>query len=392
MVAFQLAYRNIRGAGLRTWLNVAVLALTYVIVIWHQGFFTGMLKQGTRAVIEDEIAGGQYWHKHYDPFDPLTYDDSHGPVPRKLQNLIQENKAAPILIRQAAIYPEGRIQSVLLKGIDPEQKILKIPTNKLDAETEDDILPILIGRRMAESINLGVGDYMTVRWRDVNGTFDAIEGQIVGTMNTMVPTIDKGQLWVPLKYLQKMTCMEGEVSIIVVSSDVSGLNNFSDWKFKDQAFLLKDITEIVESKRIFSGIMYAILLFLGLLAIFDTQVLAIFRRRKEIGTLVALGMTRMQVIAIFTLEGAMHGILAMCAALIFGTPLLALTAKHGIKIPTAVESYGFAISDKLFPVYSVGLVLITVLIVMTTVTIVSFLPARRIAKLKPTDALKGRIS
>ncbi len=75
MLELQLAYRNIKGAGLRTWLNVAVLSLIYVIIIWHQGIFSGMLKQGTRAMINDEVAGGQYWHKDYDPFDPLSFDE-----------------------------------------------------------------------------------------------------------------------------------------------------------------------------------------------------------------------------------------------------------------------------------------------------------------------------
>jgi ABC-type lipoprotein release transport system permease subunit len=57
-----------------------------------------------------------------------------------------------------------------------------------------------------------------------------------------------------------------------------------------------------------------------------------------------------------------------------------------------MDSYGFAIGEKLFPVYSVGLVVATTLLVLAITTIVSFLPTRKIAKLKPTDALRGRMS
>ena len=56
--------------------------------------------------------------------------------------------------------------------------------------------------------------------------------------------------------------------------------------------------------------LWAILLMLAMLAVFDTQVLSIFRRQKEIGTYIALGMTRKQVVTLFTLEGAMHAVLA----------------------------------------------------------------------------------
>lgn len=388
---FKLAYRNIKGAGLRTWLNVSVLTLTYILIVWHQGFFTGMLKQGTKAMIDDDIGGGQYWHKNYDPIDPLTYDDSHGIIPDKLQELIKENKATPILIRQGAIYPKGRMQTILLRGIDPEQTILKIPSKKLISEDED-ILPVLIGKRMARTTGLSEGDTVTVRWRDVNGTFDAIDGTVVEIMNTKVPAIDYGQLWVPLKTLQKITCMENEASYFVLDTSASLQEDMPDWKFRNQDFLLKDITDLVKSKRISAGIMYAILLFLGILAIFDTQILSIFRRRKEIGTLMALGMSRIKIIVLFTLEGVMHGILAIFFAVILGTPLILFTSTHGIPLPKATEGYGFAVSEKLFPAYSIGLIIGTVTAIMITVTIVSFLPSRRIAKLRPTDALRGKVS
>ena len=390
MLALKLAYRNLKGAGLRTWLNVVVLSLAYVLIIWHQGILTGMLKHGSRAVIEDEIAGGQYWHKNYDPFDPLSYDESHGAIPAKIAGLIEDKKATPILIRQAAIYPEGRIQTVLLKGIEPGQTILGIPSAGLDKE--EDALPVLIGRRMAKSTSLGIGDYLTIRWRDVQGTFDAVEGKIVEIMNTKVPTMDKGQLWVPLKELQKMVTLKDEATIIVVGQNVQDQGDVSDWKFKNQNFLLTDINEMVRSKRISGSILYVILLFLAMLAIFDTQVLSIFKRRKEIGTLIALGMTRRQVISLFTLEGAMHGILAIGVAAIYGIPWIIFYSKTGMKVPEATEEYGFALAGRLYPSYSVGLVLGTIFIVMVTVTIVSYLPTRKISKMKPTEALKGKIS
>ena len=126
MVTFKLAYRNLVGAGLRTWLNVGVLSFTYVLIIWHQGLFSGMYRQASRDFMKDEIAGGQYWIERYDPYDPLSLDESHGVIPGQLDSVIKNRKATPILIRQGTIYPEGRVQSVLIKGIDPAQTNLGI--------------------------------------------------------------------------------------------------------------------------------------------------------------------------------------------------------------------------------------------------------------------------
>jgi len=390
MLGVKLAYRNIKEAGLRTWLNVAVLALTFMVIVGFQGLYTGMLAQSSRAMIDDEVAGGQYWHENYDPLDGLSLEESHGKIPEGLTEMIKQKKATPILIRQATIYPAGRMQTAQLKGIEPSQTILNIPSDSLD--TTEDELPVLIGKRMAKSKNFHIGDYVTIRWRDTHGTFDAVEGKIVHVMNTQVPSIDSANLWIPLDKLQKMTVMENEATIVVISQDVSQYNSYTGWQFKNQAFLIRDLTEMVKSKRVSSSIIFIILLFLGMLAIFDTQVLSIFRRRKEIGTLMALGMTRIQVISLFTIEGMFHGVLALCVSLVFGMPLLYLLSAKGIAIPQVTEGYGYALSDRLFPVYSAGLVLGTAILVMIIVTIVSFLPTREIAKLKPTEALKGKIS
>ena len=48
MLIFKLAYRNLAGAGLRTWLNAFVLSLAYVIIIWHSGILEGWNREARR--------------------------------------------------------------------------------------------------------------------------------------------------------------------------------------------------------------------------------------------------------------------------------------------------------------------------------------------------------
>ena len=68
--------------------------------------------------------------------------------------------------------------SVLLKGIDVDQDVVKIPTDALAAS--DAAIPAVIGDAMASSTKLKEGDEVLIRWRDVNGTFDAATITIVG--------------------------------------------------------------------------------------------------------------------------------------------------------------------------------------------------------------------
>ena len=59
MTAIKLALRNLIGAGLRTWLNVFVLAFILILIIWHYGIIDGWNRMAIRDMIAWEIGGGQ---------------------------------------------------------------------------------------------------------------------------------------------------------------------------------------------------------------------------------------------------------------------------------------------------------------------------------------------
>ncbi|MFQ6616668.1 MAG: ABC transporter permease [Fidelibacterota bacterium] len=389
MLALKLAFRNLMGARLRTWLNVIVLSLSFVVIIWQKGLLDGWDRQARRDTINWEIGGGQYWHENYDPYDPFTIEDSHARLSEATRTAVDRGTLTPILISQASMYPEGRMQSILLKGVDPKQTLLELPTSFLDSDIDE--IPAMIGTRTAGDNNIEVGDYVTVRWRDVDGTFDAADAKIVHIFKTNIPTMDNRILWIPIDRHREMMQMPEEATILVTGQETGFMGSIPGWEFKDHHFLLTDIREMIEMKSISGYLFFVVLLALAMLAIFDTQVLSIFRRQKEIGTHIALGMTRGQVVALFTVEGALHAVLAAILAAVYGIPLLALQARVGYAMPGGTDEFGLTLAETIYPYYSLGLVAGTTLIVLVTTTIVSYLPARRISRMQPTDAIRGKI-
>ena len=388
MKTLKLAYRNLIGAGLRTWLNVFVLSLTFVVIIAHKGLLDGWDKQAQFDMINWDVAGGQLWHNSYDPYDPFTINESHGKMSPEILQATKDSLVTPILFTQGTIYPEGRMQNAMIKGIDPNQKIISIPSDKL--KTDGPVLPAIIGTRMAKSNKLNVGDFLTIRWRDVNGTFDATEVKISGIFKTNVPLVDVGTIYIPIEKLQEMMLMPGEASIVVLKDGVT-LNTEDHFTYHNQDDLLMEVKEMIKSKSAGGAIIYIMLLLLAMLAVFDTQVLSVFRRQKEIGTFIAMGMTRGEVIRMFTLEGAMYGFFAVILAAIYGTPLLMKFREVGFAMPASTDDFGLAVAESIIPYYSVGLIVVTIVVVLLTTTLVSFMPVRKIAKMKPTDAIKGKL-
>jgi len=380
-LVFQLAYKNLIGAGLRTWLNVAILSFCYVIIITFNGFIDGWNEQAKRDSVAWEYGKGHLLHKDYDPYDQFTLQDAHGELP-------DNSAVVPVLIQQASLYPAGRMVGIQLKGIEASQTILELPTQQLLGS--DAQIPAIIGKRMASSLKAKVGDQILLRWRDKNGTFDASNITIVDIFDSNVGTIDNGQVWIPIENLWQMTGLTGEATMGIATAGFSP-KNFDQWDFRSQEALLKELSDIIEMKKVGGFVMYGLLLAIALLAIFDTQVLSIFRRQKEIGTYISLGMTRWQVVKLFTLEGSMYSILATIIGSIYGIPLFIFMANQGIGMPAATGDMGVTIAERIYPVFGFWLIIGTILLVVASATIVSFLPARKIEKMDPVEALKGKL-
>ena len=390
---FKIAIKNLLGAKLRTWLNVFVTSLSFFMIILFSAMYDGMREHAKQVTINTEIAGGSYWHPKYDPLDPMTFEDAHSVPPSAIKGLVNQGKAFPVLVSQASIYPNGRIMPVIMKGIIPEQNIVNMPTKML-AGHDKIAIPVLIGRSMAKDAKLEVGDTFTIRWLDANRTYDADEGTVVHIMDTENFKLDMGHIWVPLDKAQEMLDMKKEATYVTYAEGLPIVENKGDWIPRDVTYLIRDMEALIEADEPNAAIFYIILLCFAGMGIFNAQVLSIFRRGKEIGTLMALGMTRARVVGLFTLEGGLNALLAAIMTVILFGPLLWYFGANGIWLGMDYSdgSMGLIVEKYLIPVYSVGLVVTTTIVVSIIVLIVSYLPSRRIARMKPTDALRGKVT
>ena len=367
-----------------------MLSLSFVLIIFMQALLQGWDRQAMRDTVKWEIADGQYWSSKYDPFDPFMLDSAATPFPQQLNNDFETGQIEPVLILSGTIYPSGRSMSVMMKGIRPEQKLLELPTHLLKNDDDSTDIPAIIGTGMSHQSGLKENDVVTLRWRDVNGTFEAQDIRIVGVFKTFVPAVDIGQIWLPLETLQHMTLNPDKATILIKSKEVAQAS-IEGWNFKDVNELTKTLKETLRSKMIGQSIFYIIFLLLALLAIFDTQTLAIFNRQREIGTLVALGMTKKEVMSLFTLEGTLNAVLAVILGAIYGVPLFIYYAVNGIPMPSSSGDFGLAIADKIYPAFPPKLIIGTIVFIILITALVSYLPARKIAKMKSTDAIRGKI-
>ena len=95
-LAFKLAYKNLFGAGLRTFLNVLVLSFSFVIIILLNSIMDGWDQQAQSDSIAWEFGEGHLIYEKYDPLNPYTILNGHSSIPKE-QKKINSNSCSSSL-------------------------------------------------------------------------------------------------------------------------------------------------------------------------------------------------------------------------------------------------------------------------------------------------------
>ncbi len=384
---WSIAKKNFFRQGLRASLNVLVTALSIIALIFMLSLLNGFQAQATRNVINTDIGGGHYRAPGFDILSPSKWEDYTVQVPDTLLRLHNKDKAE-VLVVQGQLFPNRRLYPVQIRGISMDQSLLQLPLDNLKTFSAnfDDLIPVVVGAKMAKKAHLHKGDTLTLKWRDRSGAVDAKDIIIVDVGDILNPRVDEGVVWLRLDHLRLMTDRKNEVSWVAVKHYI-GL--ISEFEFQPVEFLMSDLLALWRQDRMNSKILWAILMTLVCISVFNTQMLNIFKRQKEIGTLMALGMDSQRIVRIFTLEGCLAAIWALVVSLLLGLPFFIWFQGVGFDVSHLSEST-LPIRETIYPDYQPMEIIYSLIIVFILIVASSWFPVKKITRLDPTMALRGR--
>ena len=382
-----IANKNFYRQGLRAFLNVLVTALSIVALIFMLSLLNGFQAQATRNLVSTDVGGGHYRVPGFDILTPTKWEDLTMPVPEVLGGLLPRDKAE-VLVQQGQLYPNRRLYPVQLRGIAMDQSLLNLPLAGLKSfeDKPGEVIPAVVGVKMARKAHLEKGDTVVLKWRDKGGAVDARDVLIVDVGDIVNPRIDDGVVWLRLDHLRSMTDREGEVSWVAVREYLGQVQGF---EFQGIEMLMADLLAMLRQDRINSKILWGILMVLVCTSVFNTQILNIFKRQKEIGTLMALGMEPQWIVRIFTLEGVIAALWALGLAVVLGVPFFIWFQGVGFDV-THLSEASFPVRETVYPDYQPREILVSVFIVMSLIIVSAWVPVKKITRLDPTLALRGR--
>ncbi|PIP72313.1 MAG: lipoprotein releasing system transmembrane-like protein [Nitrospinae bacterium CG22_combo_CG10-13_8_21_14_all_47_10] len=384
---WDIANKNFYRQGLRAFLNVLVTALSIIALIFMLSLLNGFQAQATRNMVLTDVGGGHYRVPGLDILTPTEWEDHTMPVPQ-IFGVLPETDKAEVLIQQGQLYPNRRLFPVQLRGIEMHQSLLDLPLAGLKSygDKPEDVIPAVVGVKMARKAHLKKGDTVVLKWRDKGGAVDARDVLIVDVGDIINPRIDDGVVWLRLDHLRSMTDRAGEVSWVTVRQYLGTVEGF---EFHGLDLLMADLLALLRQDRINSKILWGILMVLVCTSVFNTQILNIFKRQKEIGTLMALGMEPGRIVRIFTLEGVLAALWALMLAALLGVPFFIWFQGVGFDVSHLSEA-SFPIRETIYPDYQPREIFVSVLIVLALIIASAWVPVKKISRLDPTLALRGR--
>lgn len=265
--------------------------------------------------------------------------------------------------------PENCGTVVDIPGLSSSPKETLVRNRVIETLESDEVL---VGADVASSLRIREGDAVELMDR----TFHTI------AVLPQTGTVDDARIFAHLHTVQEMTGKGAVVSAIEV---VGCCDQISQGLVAKINKLLPDakvvtITQVVDTQlktnhtmARLSTVFLVIIILVGGASIANYMYANVFERRKEIGTLMAMGAGSSLVLKIFLLKALLLGLAAAVGGYILGT---ALAIVLGPKIAGV-------------PVWPMGtLVLLAVVIAIPLALLASYFPARRAARLDPCATLQ----
>jgi ABC-type lipoprotein release transport system permease subunit len=401
-----IAYRDLGRHRRRSVFTLLAVALGLALLLTMHGLISGMTA--------DSLANSIRLRTGHVQIRPVSFQEDQLSLQAKdlLANpdqlvaqakaLSEVKAAAPVLWSSVILNTSDQSAGLQLFGIDTTSLLYDpIRTSVVAGDwlAPDDREGILIGRVLADSLGVGVGQKVNLTLVNSDGRPDEGTFTIRGLFSTGIPSYDQSAVFMPLDKAQAFTGTSGEASLIMIL-----LNNQDDadkvaaalrgpgvsvltWSDLNRLF-----TDLMQTATSFYMILDLIVILIVAVVVVNTLLMSVFERVREMGILAALGMKGGQIRRMYLLEAATLGLIGIAVGIVIGAAGVAYLATTGIPIGdkmAAVAGSNFALRSTMYGRFDASSFISLSLATLIVVVLASLYPAWYAARLEPVDALRA---
>lgn len=400
------AFRNLLRHKARAYLSLFTISSAMASIILFQGYSVDLMRSLKKFGVENQFGHIQVADKkNWDPESQKLKDRLTTIKPEllnKISQLPEFVSMSPRLSLEGLLNHADSQFGARLVGYDPIQEPMIFNSVKLyggGAFKTGEEKEILLGIGLKKRLKVKDGDTLTIVTQTVDGVVNALDVIVRGTFATSVSEIDNQIAYIPISLARRILETDQIENLII------RIKNMEDYKttavkiqnllnveqptlalrsWKELASLYNQVEEFYDIQNF---VIQLILSTLTVLAVMNTVGMTVFERTGEIGTLRALGLTRVDIIRQFLMEGVvLCGLSAVLGSIMGSLAIAALNvASLEVNLP------GSSIPVPILAAYEVRAYLLAFFYAAGSTMMGSLLPAYRASQLTIVEALRKNV-
>ena len=405
LLYLRMAWRNIWRHRRRTIIVLTALGVGLAFMIFYDGLLDGFDQAIYGNAIK--VLGGNI-RVHAPGYSESTSSDPLLPLAND-QAVVQAAQSIPDVAAASRRINTGGLASnsegafaVSIIGIEPEAEAsANLIAQHVTAGrylTSGDQDSLLIGRGLADLMNVQVGDRITLVGQSTHEQMRQRTMTIVGIYDVGVTSLEQSTVYISLAEAQDLYDLPGQSTEVIITlkklgeepAVISALSaSLPGYEYETWAQAFPELQNAVGAKNEFMAILSFIILMIAAIGVINLLLMAVYERTREIGLLGALGFRPRQITLLFVLEGAMLGLAGVLVGAVLGYGLNGLFSLTGLDFSSyaSATSYMALITGKIYPSILPGSLLTRSLPVLLITILAALYPAHEAARHEPAEDL-----
>jgi putative ABC transport system permease protein len=416
----RLATRNVNRNRSRTALTLAAIGFGVLMTVFLQGFSQGFTDMITDDSIKAKVGALQIHRAGFfevKDSSPLDFGmEEGGELERKIRSVKGVSDVTGRLTFQSIVNGPAASSMLMTTGVDPAHEYNVLPYSLTDIAgkpiSSEAKTGAVIGLEIADSLGLVTHSQQDVNGKVVDvpsvkagssaiisaarksGQQNALDVDVVGLINSGNAFESKRLGFVPLRFAQDLLDMNGQVNEYLISvanrEEIPRVKQDiltalgPGYEAQDWKDVRPNVADVISVQRIILTSICFVFLIIAVIGVVNTMLMSVMERTREIGTMMAVGVTRAQVTLLFLLEGIVLALIGGAAGAIGGTLLVkGICAVGGLPITVP----GSTALRHILPPAPPFILAIAVAAALLGTLGASVYPAWRASRLRPVEAL-----
>lgn len=309
---------------------------------------------------------------------------------------------APRVYSSALAYGGNKTSIARIFGIDPELEptvtriLQKVSAGQYFSAqpNADGYFPAMIGRGLANSLRLDVGDEIVLISSGADGSI-ANDIFIITAIIGNTTSFDRLGVFLPLTVAQEFLSIGGEVhefallarnkhdneQLAVELQSLMPSLNVSPWQQIEATFY-----RTMQSDKQGNYFTMALIVFIVFIGVLNTVLMSVLERTKEFGVLKSIGCRPSELVKLIFIETVMLASISISVGLALILPVIVWFTEVGIKLDISVDMGG-VVFDTMKGDLSAYVVFMPMGFMLLTAALISLPPGLRAARILPRVAL-----